>query len=86
MMKLRWKMIGKVVRANGESTITYQAEGTDLLIESRKKAVPHANGIGHWMHTAYFLIDGDKETEYGLLCLAKSAAQTREEVKRRGQA
>lgn len=86
MQKFQWKMIGKVVGVNGESTITYQAEGTDLLIESRKKAVPHSNRSGHWLNTTYFLIDGDKETEYQLLCLAKKAAETMEEVKRRGQA
>lgn len=72
---LRWKKVGRNIKANGEGTITYQAEGTGLTIESRKRAIPHANRDGHWMHTTYFLIDGDKETEYQLLCLAKSAAE-----------
>ena len=83
MIKLRWQKTGKEVKANGESTITYEAKGTDLIIESRKIAIPHANNYpGYWMHTTYFLIDDDQEIEYQLLCLAKKAAEELEESRR----
>ena len=83
MVKLRWKKTGKVVGDNGEYNILYSAEETDLMIESRKRAIPHANNYpGYWLRTTYFLISGDKETEYSLLCLAKKAAEELEEARR----
>lgn len=83
MIKLRWQKTGKEVKANGEGTITYEAKGTDLIIESRKIAIPHANNYpGYWICPKYVLIDGDKETEYSLLCLAKKAAEELEESRR----
>ena len=82
MTKLRREKFGKSIYGNGEYNILYDAEGTDLLIESRRRAIPHANGVGHWMHTTYFLIDGDQETKYQLLCLAKAAAQELEDARR----
>ena len=64
---MAWKKTGRSVKANGES-ITYYSNGT-YNIESRKKAIPHANGKpGCWMHTTYFLIrpDGTEKKYYSL--------------------
>lgn len=83
MMKLRWGKFDKVIYGDGEYNILYAAEGTDLLIESRRRAIPHANNYpGYWICPKYVLIDGDKETEYSLLCLAKKAAEELEESRR----
>lgn len=70
---MAWKKTGRSVKANGES-ITYYSNGA-YQIESRKKAIPHANGrTGCWMHTTYFLIRPDgTEKEYYSLKDAKEA-------------
>lgn len=61
----------------GEKTITYTADGIGARIESRKKAVPHANGNGVWMHTTYFVVQPDgSEKEYWKLSDAKEAAKS----------
>lgn len=71
---MTWKKTGREVKANGEST-TYYSNGT-YDIESRKRAIPHANGRGgYWMYTSYFLISPDgTEKEYHTLKDAKEAA------------
>lgn len=59
-----WKKVGKRISAEG-TDITYQAtehgEGLNLYIESRKRHIPHANGIGTWDHTSYYVIQSGKE-------------------------
>lgn len=72
---LKWEKARKTIHGNG-SEILYVADGTNLKIESRKRAIPHANGIGSWMHTSYFLIRPDgTEKEYWTLQRAKEAAE-----------
>lgn len=73
---MNWIKTGRTVHANGETEITYEAEGTELKIESRKRAIPHASRSGSWMHTTYFLIRPDgTETEHYSLTRAKEAAE-----------
>lgn len=74
----KWTQTGiRISGKYGEKTITYKAQGLDAWIESRKKAVPHANGIGVWMHTTYFVVQPDgSEKEYWKLSDAKKAAET----------
>lgn len=72
---MRWIKTGKHVKASGESTVFYKSADGQFRIESRKKAIPHANGVGSWMHTSYFLIHDGEEKEYDLLCNAKKAAE-----------
>lgn len=55
---VNWKKTGKTVNAEG-TTITYRAEETRIVIESRLRHIPHANGIGTWDHTVYVVIDED---------------------------
>ena len=59
-MKLKWERIGRSGNAE-ESTTSYQAAGTDLYIESRKRQIPHANGVGSWTYTSYFVLVNKKE-------------------------
>jgi hypothetical protein len=73
---MNWTKTGRTVYGDGATTIRYQADGTDLVIESRKKAIPHAAKGGCWFHTSYFLIRPDgTEKEYWTLKDAKAAAE-----------
>lgn len=52
-----WIKTGRTVKANGESTVVYTAKGAEwLTIESRKRAILHANGVGSWMHTSFWVV------------------------------
>ncbi len=59
---MKWEKIDKTVNREG-TTITYAAEGTNrlLLIQSRLRHIPHANGIGTWDHTTYHVIANGQE-------------------------
>ena len=76
---MKWEKVSRTVSGNGEyaeTTIRYAAEGTELKIESRKRAIPHTARSGSWMHTTYFLIRPDgSEKEYWTLGKAKEAAE-----------
>ena len=50
--------------------------GCPFEIEARKRAIPHANGSGSWMHTSFYLIRPDgTEKEYMRLRDAQRAAE-----------
>ena len=51
---IEWKKTGKTVSGEG-TTITYSS-GTAYTIESRKRHIPHTNGIGTWDHTTYHIL------------------------------
>lgn len=74
---MKWIKTGYSVHGDGSSETRYEAAGTDFMIESRKRPIPHANGIGSWMYTSYFLIfpayGGEKE--FHRLMDAKAAAE-----------
>ena len=57
---IKWTKMGKTVSQEG-TTITYEAVDHPITIESRKRHIPHANGIGTWDHTSYFVIFLGKE-------------------------
>lgn len=70
-----WKKTGKTVNEEG-TTVRYELPGTVLAIESRKRHIPHANGIGTWDHTTYFVIvDGEAIKECYSLKDAKEYAE-----------
>ncbi len=52
---MTWTKISRTVNTEG-TTITYAGLGTDYTIESRKRHIPHANGVGTWDHTSYFVL------------------------------
>ena len=59
---IRWERESKRISSSG-TTITYAGRGTGLTIESRKRHIPHANGIGTWDHTTYFVLQDGKEVK-----------------------
>jgi len=72
MAKLIWKRTGRRVSKEGTDTI-YTAAGTSFTIESRKRHIPHANGVGTWDHTTYVVVrDGEDVIEKQSLKDAKS--------------
>ena len=76
MGKLIWKRTGRRVSKEGTDTI-YTAAGTNLTIESRKRHIPHANGVGTWDHTSYFVLrDGKDVVKKYSLANAKEYAET----------
>lgn len=71
---IEWKKTGKTVSDEG-TTISYSS-GTAYTIESRKRHIPHANGIGTWDHTTYFVMkDGAEVKEFYRLKDAKEFAE-----------
>lgn len=74
---IEWKKAEKTVNDKG-TTITYVPKNVDafLTIESRKRHIPHANGIGTWDHTTYYLLDcGAEVKEFYSLENAKRYAE-----------
>lgn len=62
---LKWNKREKTVNSEG-TTITYQADSCpQLIIQSRKRHIPHAGGYGSgtWDLTTYHLIANGKEYE-----------------------
>lgn len=75
---MKWSKIDRTVNSEG-TTITYAAEGLNriILIQSRRRHIPHANGIGTWDHTTYHIIAAGMEAPsyYRTLGEAKEAAE-----------
>lgn len=73
-----WEKVSVIIKENGEKTITYEKNGVEAKIESRKRAIPHANRQGVWMHTTYFVMWPDgREKECYTLTDAKAVAEGR---------
>lgn len=78
MGKLIWKRTGRIVSREG-TTIIYHAVGKGIEIESRKRHIPHANGVGTWDHTTYWVkLDGKDIIEKYSLADAKEYAEQME--------
>ena len=57
---LKWAKIGRTV--SPEATVNiYAAQDTQLTIESRKERIPHANGVGYWEKTFFYVLENGKE-------------------------
>lgn len=59
---MKWEKAWTTISAEGRTT-AYISAGTNLRIESRLRHIPHANGVGTWDYTSYWLIDGEKEVK-----------------------
>lgn len=71
---MKWVKTGRTVSPKG-TTITYTGDN-GLMIESRKRHIPHANRSGTWDHTSYWLLSNGKEVkEFYSLKAAKDAAE-----------
>ena len=57
---ITWAKAGSRVSSEGRTT-TYYGLGTTLTIESRLRHIPHANGVGTWDHTTYFVMIGTED-------------------------
>lgn len=72
---IKWTVCGRKIDAEGTTTY-YRGEGTNLTIESRKRHIPHANMIGTWDHTTFWLLrDGAELKEFNRLKDAKDYAE-----------
>lgn len=56
----KWEKVGKTTSTIG-TTILYRLPDTPYWIESRKRHIPHANGVGTWDHTTYALVKDGME-------------------------
>ena len=82
---MKWNKISKTTNSEG-TTITYKCDALPgITIESRKRHIPHANGVGTWDHTSYFVIKDGKETEKWSLKDAQEYAERMAENERTGQ-
>lgn len=72
---IRWEKTATEIDG-GNKTIRYDSPDTPLIIESRRREIPHANGIGTWQYTEYFLIYPDgEEIKYHRMKEAKTSAE-----------
>lgn len=73
---MKWVKVGKTITPEGK-TIIYEPEGANgITIESRLEHVPHANGVGTWDHTFYYVLqDGKELAEKSTLRVAKEFAE-----------
>ena len=75
-MAMVWKKISQVVGSEGR-ILAYGVKGYDnIRIESRKRRIPHSNGVGGWFYTSYFVVTEDgREIEKYTLKDAKTVAE-----------
>lgn len=74
---MTWTKCGRKVGPEG-TTNTYALLGTTMTVESRKRHIPHANGVGTWDYTSYFVLDNGREiVEKQNLSVAKEFAERR---------
>ena len=52
---INWVRTGKYVDESGTTTY-YKGVDTPFTIQSRKRHIPHANGVGYWDHTTYWVV------------------------------
>ena len=74
---MTWERTGKIVSSEG-TTVEYRPVGVrmNVSVESRKRHIPHANGVGTWDHTSYFVVlDGEDVKEKWSLKDAKAYAE-----------
>ena len=75
MMAMVWSTIARWVDKDGATT-KYKLHGTGITVESRRRHIPHANGIGTWDHTSYWVLcDGVELVEKQRLMDAKEYAE-----------
>lgn len=78
---IQWEKTGRQVGPAGR-TVRYRAkENPRFEIESRKRPVPHANGVGSWDYTSYWvMVDGQDVKERHSLREAKEWAEAAMEM------
>jgi len=73
---VRWLRTGKAVSAEG-TTIEYSSQSCPgITLESRRRHIPHSNGIGTWDHTTYHVLkSGEEVGQYYSLRSAQEHAE-----------
>lgn len=78
MSRYKWERVGKMVEQNG-TTITYSIANfnIDIVVESRKRKIPHANRVGFWEHTTYWVVvnGADYKERYSLADAKRTAEE-----------
>ena len=74
-----WRKTGRI-EVGGCRTVIYEPIPTPqhvrITVESRKRPIPHSNGVGTWDLTTYFVVrDGADVIEKHTLADAKDAAE-----------
>lgn len=73
---ITWVRSSRVVNKEG-TTVTYFGLNTKVLIQSRKRHIPHTNGVGTWDNTTFWVIDHGREVQiFYTLKEAKEFAET----------
>lgn len=50
-----WRKVGKELRPGGPRIIYLAQENPAWTIVSWRHSIPHANGVGSWVHTTYLV-------------------------------
>ena len=50
---MKWVRALRNVSAANITTVLYRLEGTAYTVLSLKRPIPHANGVGAWLHTTF---------------------------------
>lgn len=84
---MKWTRLGRTISPEGTDVI-YGLDGSDITVESRKRHIPHANGIGFWDHTKYIVVDKGRDIveRYSLQDAKEYGEMYLEEKKRRANA
>lgn len=53
---IRWRATGKTVKANGEKTVFYHADGVPYWIESRRRWIQNNKNDGQRLFTTYVVL------------------------------
>ena len=58
-----WEKIERTVNSEG-TTITYRLKGTNMIVQSRLRHIPHAGGrAGTWDSTSYYVLNNGVEVD-----------------------
>ena len=58
---IRWRATGKTVKANGEKTVFYHADGVPYWIESRRRWIQNNKNADQRLFTTYVVLTGADE-------------------------
>lgn len=58
---IKWRATGKTVKANGEKTVFYHADGVPYWIESRRRWIQNNKNNGKRLFTTYVVLKGVDE-------------------------
>ena len=58
---IKWRATGKIVKANGEKTVFYHADGVPYWIESRRRWIQNNKNNDQRLFTTYVVLTGADE-------------------------